>query len=159
MVIDERSLALTLEFTSDASEVGWFASRQPGLIRFLEDRLGDSEDGLAFALDLCWRILKVFNSFRAAPVPRIECIALERAEINVVRESQGELLYATGCAHRQPELCHWLESEIANSVLPITAQVLERVAMAVAATISVCDLAQLPLHSENSSEPLGALLE
>jgi hypothetical protein len=161
MVIDERTLALTENGdVEQASEVGWFAARQPGLLRFIEDRLGDNGDAMAMAVDLCWRVTTAFERQRGLPLPRIHSAELERAEVEVVRESQGDLALANGCAHRQPELCRWLESMIASPVLPIENVFLDQIALIAAATISACDRAHVPTPAaRNFGHSLGALID
>lgn len=161
MLIDERTLALTENGdVEQASEVGWFAARQPGLLRFLEDRLGQNGDAMAMAVDMCWRVTSAFERQRGLPLPRIHAEELERAEVEVVRESQGDLALANGCAHRQPELCRWLEAMIANPVLPIENVFLDQIALVTAATISACDRAHAPpLAMSGFGASLGALID
>jgi hypothetical protein len=161
MVIEERTVAQTQNGDLEqASEVGWFAARQPGLLRFIEDRLGSNGDAMAMAVDMCWRVATAFESQRGLPLPRIECSELERAEVEVVTESQGGLALANGCAHRQPELCRWLEAMMASPVLPIENVFLDQIALITAATISACDRAHVPTPIAMDSEySAGALIE
>lgn len=161
MVIEERTVALARNGDLEqASEVGWFAARQPGLIRFIEDRLGHSDDAMAMAVDMCWRVASAFERQRGLPLPRIRNAELEQAEIEVVRESQGSLALANGCAHRQPELCRWLEEMMASPSLPIDNSLLDQVALVTAATISACDRAHSPtLASIGPQFAVGALVE
>ena len=143
-----------------ASEVGWFAARQPGLIRFIEDRVGHSGDAMAMSVDMCWRVASAFERQRGLPLPRLRNADLERAEVEVVSESQGGLALANGCAHRQPELCRWLEEMMANPSLPIDNQLLDQVALLTAATISACDRAHSPSAAAvGPSFAVGALIE
>ncbi len=130
---------------AQASEVGWFAARQPGVLRFIEDRVGHSGDAMAMAVDMCWRVTSAFERQRGLPLPRIQTPDLERGEIEVLRESQGGLALANGCAHRQPELCRWLEDRMRNPDLPIGDRLLDQVALITAATISACDRAHSPV--------------
>lgn len=156
MKIDERRIALASEDdVARASEVGWFAARQPGLMRYLEDRLGRDPDGLAIALELCWRVVAAFEMQLNLPLPRLLAGELELAEEEAVRESQGELRLANGCAHRQPDLCDWLAGAIQNPALPLSAESLDVVALAVAATISTCDRAQLSVLSLHASKAVA----
>lgn len=161
MVIEERTVALARNGDLEqASEVGWFAARQPGLIRFIEDRLGHSGDAMAMAVDMCWRVASAFERQRGLPLPRIHNTELEHAELEVVRESQGSLALANGCAHRQPELCRWLEETIASPCLPIDNSLLDQVALVTAATISACDRAHSPAPASIGPQlAVGALIE
>lgn len=143
-----------------ASEVGWFAARQPGLIRFIEDRVGHSGDAMAMSVDMCWRVASAFERQRGLPLPRLRHQDLEQAEIEVVSESQGGLALANGCAHRQPELCRWLEEMMANPCLPIDNRLLDQVALLTATTISACDRAHSPSSAGvGPSFAVGALIE
>lgn len=143
-----------------ASEVGWFAARQPGLIRFIEARLGHSGDAMSMAVDMCWRVTSAFERQLGLPLPRLSNTELELAEVEVVRESQGNLALANGCAHRQPELCRWLEEMMTSPSLPIDNDLLDQVALATAATISACDRAHSPTAASIGPQfAVGALIE
>jgi len=144
-----------------ASEVGWFAARQPGLIRFIEDRVGHNGDAMAMSVDMCWRVASAFERQRGLPLPRLRNADLEQAEVEIVSESQGAPGLANGCAHRQPELCRWLEDMMANPSLPIESALLDQVAVVTAATISACDRANSPrrLAPTGPAYSLGALIE
>jgi hypothetical protein len=161
MVIQERTVEMAQNRdVAQASEVGWFAARQPGLLRFIEDRVGSSEDAMAMAVDMCWRVTSAFERQRGLPLPRISSAELERAEVEVMSESQGGLSLATGCAHRQPELCHWLEDRMVNAALPIDKSLLDQVALITAATISACDWAAHPApRAIDDNDSIGVLVE
>ena len=161
MVIDERTVVMSQSHdVAEASEVGWFAARQPGLLRFIEDRMVGDEDALAMAVDMCWRVTTAFEHQRGLPLPRLLASELERAEEEVVTESQGGLVLANGCAHRQPELCRWLEAMMASPSLPLVSKSLDQVALVAAATISACDRAHMPTPVElDSHHSAGALIE
>ncbi len=142
MLVDERTVALAVsDDMAMASEVGWFAAKQPGLLRFIEDRVGHDGDATAMAVDLCWRVVAAFERKRGLPMPRLETLELESTEEEVTRESQGALSLANGCAHRQPDLCRWLEAEMAAPLLPVVPVLHDQIALVVAATISACDRA------------------
>lgn len=159
MIINERTVALA---SSDdglqASEVGWFAAKQPGLLRFIEDRLAGEQDALAMAVDLCWRVVAAFEQQHGLPLARIHTSELERAEEEVVRESQGQLVLANGCAHRQPELSRWLEAALMSPALPIDKVSLDRIALLAAATISACDRAHLPVPTATDADASAGVL-
>ena len=159
MLIHERTVALCASNDSAmASEVGWFAAKQPGILRFVEDRLGSNGDATALAFDLCWRVVAAFERQRGLPLPRLLASELEKAEEEVMRESQGGLLLANGCAHRQPDLCRWLEAAITTPILPLDSTSLDQVALIAAATISACDRAHHPSPLEIEFEPTSGVL-
>ncbi len=153
MQVDERTVALAVrDDIAMASEVGWFAAKQPGLLRFIENRVGTDGDATAMAVELCWRVVAAFERQRGLPMPRLDASELERAEDEVVRESRGELSLATGVAYRQPALCSWLELASRRPRLPVTPQLRDRVAVVTAATISACDYAHhaVPRNADQS---------
>jgi hypothetical protein len=140
MFIDGRMVE---QATSDdcvtPSELGWFATRQPGLLRFLEDRLGAGTEPMGIAVDLCWRIVTAFEHHGGAPIPRLKTIALEVAEEEVVKESRGRLQLANGCAHRQPELCSWLAERLNSLPHPLDRDAFDDLVLATFACISATD--------------------
>ncbi len=159
MLVDERTVALSAnDDIAAASEVGWFAAKQPGLLRFVEDRVGHDGDATAMAVDLCWRVVAAFEHKRGLPMPRIHASELEFAEEEVVRESQGGLDLANGCAHRQPDLCRWLEAAMATPLLPVESVLQDQIALVVAATISACDRAHHPVPNEIGGEVSAGVL-
>ena len=154
MLIDERTVALSMcEDPMQGSEVAWFAARQPGILRFVEDRLAGTDDAIAMAVDLCWRIVAAFELKRGLPLPRLRTSELEQAEQEVVAESQGGLTLANGCAHRQPDLCTWLEAMLATPVLPLDHMALDQIGLIAVATISACDR----VHCAESGHFAGGL--
>ncbi len=106
----------------DAGAVGWFAARQPGVVRFLEERLlvGDG-DAFGVALETAWRICTAFELRQGVPPPRVPRTLLERAETAVLREARHPGAYADGCAARQPALCTWLAHVIDTPPVPLAA--------------------------------------
>lgn len=105
----------------DATEVGWFAARQPGIVRFLEERLlhGDG-DSFAVALEAACRICAVFETRDGVPPPRVTRSLLERAEVAVLAEARHAGRTTDGCAARQPELCKWLAGYVGDPPVPLT---------------------------------------
>jgi len=141
MHIDERSVCEALSGSQPgASEVGWFAARQPGVVRFLEERLL-LPDGDAFgvALEGAWQIWAVFRQRDGLPPARVERSLLDRAERALLREAQSDWSLDDGCAHRQPALCRWLEAYVSNPPVPLTVDESIRVGMALAAVVYSLD--------------------
>ena len=141
MDISERSVDDAIaRIQPAASEVGWFAARQPGVVRFLEERLL-SPDGDAFgvALEASWRICTVFHERDGLPPPRVTRALLERAEEAVVSEARPDSRRTDGCAHRQPAICRWLAGYIDDPPVPLTASEAQRAGTAVAAVIYALD--------------------
>ena len=140
MEISERGLGATLASAEvGAREVGWFAVRQPGIVRFLEERLlAPDGDAFAVGLEAAWRIWAVFQARDGVPPARIEHSLLERAEQAVIAETRVWAL-ADGCALRQPGLCRWLAHLTDDPPLPLTAGEAGQVGTSLAAVIYALD--------------------
>ena len=126
--------------TPDAAQVGWFAARQPGIVRFLEERLlvGDG-DAFGVALEAAWRICLAFQQRDGLPPPRAARSLLERAETAVLREVRHPGAFADGCARRQPELCRWVVRLTEDPPLPLTPDEATAVGAALAAVVYSLD--------------------
>jgi len=121
-----------------AVEVGWFAARQPGIIRFLEERLlGGDGDAFGVALVGAWRIASAFEGADGVPPPRVSRSLLDRAAAAVDAETRHGA--ADGCAARQPELVAWLGGYVGDPPAPISAAEAARVAACLAAVIYAID--------------------
>ncbi len=122
-----------------AADVGWFAARQPGVVRFLERRLlrGDG-DAFAVALEASWRICSVFEQNDGVVPARLPYSLLDRAADGVTRQSVS-LPAAEGCANRQPALCAWVDALLADPVLPLDRAETEAVGVALFALVYALD--------------------
>lgn len=140
MEISERGLGETLAGAEvGAHELGWFAVRQPGIVRFLEERLmADDGDAFAVGLEAAWRIWALFQARDGVPPARVVRSLLERAERAIMGEARAGVL-ADGCALRQPGLCRWLAQLIADPPLPLTAGEAGEVGTVLAAVIYALD--------------------
>ena len=119
--IDERTVGEGMaDKQPDAGEIGWFVARQPGIVRFLEERLFGDTDGDAFAvaLETALRICRVFEQRDGLPPERLRRSLLERAEEAVTREARSSTV-RDGCAARQPELVRCVASCVANPPVPL----------------------------------------
>ena len=124
----------------DVRQVGWFAARQPGVIRFLEQRLLDTTgDTFALALEASWRLCREFAVRDRLPPKRVERSLLERAEAAVELEMMGTTMWGETCAHRQPELCDWIRRYCADPPSPITATERRRLATVLLAVLYALD--------------------
>jgi hypothetical protein len=114
MLIDEVAFTRAMTDKLDPYQVGWFAARQPGILRFLELAC-PSDDALAVALDAAWRICALFERVDRIPPPRVARSALAAAETTVVVESATSVPPT-----RQPALIAWIADRLADSPLPLT---------------------------------------
>ncbi|HTM18989.1 MAG TPA: hypothetical protein VL172_00720 [Kofleriaceae bacterium] len=135
MHVEQQALARVAE--PDARDLGWFAARQPGIIRFLEQRLGGDADAHGVALLGAWRIHSAFAARDDLPPPRVERSLLDRAAIAVAMESRHGA--DDGCAARQPDLCGWLVGWLADPPVPLEASDSARVGAVLAAVIYALD--------------------
>ncbi len=113
MLVDQRKLNEVTQTAPDVTEIGWFAARQPGILWFLETRLGVDTDGFAVALDGAWRICSAFERTLGIHPARLRQHELEQAERHVLRPTRE--LAETGWARRQPELCEWISQYVHQS--------------------------------------------
>ena len=122
-----------------AAQVGWFAARQPGLVRFLERRLlrGDG-DAFAVALEASWRICGVFERNDGVAPRRLAFSLLDRASDGVARQSASRRS-VEGCASRQPALCEWVNTLLDDPPLPLNPQETSAVGKALFALVYALD--------------------
>ena len=124
--------------TPGANEVGWFVARQPGLVRFLEDRCG-STDAFPVALEAAYRMCASLQDRDGVPPPPIPGALLERAEDSVEMESMVPGGASDGCAERQPALCQWVDALLDDPPLPLDPHELRTVAACLATVIYALD--------------------
>jgi hypothetical protein len=118
-------------------DVGWFAARQPGIIRFLESRLGTGTDACGVALDAAWRICAAFEARDGVPPGRLTEPLLERAETEAYAETPEFASF--GWASRQPTLCAWIASHLLDPPLPLAGRELRSVGLSLAAIVYALD--------------------
>lgn len=126
---------------SETPEFGWFAARQPAVVRFLEDRLAGAasaadRDAFTVALDAARTIGGMFEQHHGVPPARVQQAQLERAEVAVVGEVRGP---GAGLADRQPALATWLAGLLAEPPVPLSAAETRSVGTALAAIIYALD--------------------
>ena len=104
----------------DPDQVGWFAARQPALVRILASTLGDGSDAFAVALDGAWRLASVFELRDGVPPRRLSEDQLDRSRRIAALEGISGQVLADGGASRQPQLCRWVAGYVADPPLPLT---------------------------------------
>jgi len=139
MHVGERVVAASAVL--EAPEIGWFAARQPAVVRFLEDRLasivhGADRDAFIVALDAVRTIHGMFERQHGVPPPRVTQSLLEVAEEAVTGEARTG---AVGVAARQPALAVWVAGLLAEPPVPLAADELRTVGTALAAVIYALD--------------------
>src|SRR5688572_18358696 len=98
MEVHERILqAVTAEAPPEA---GWFAARQPGIVRYLELRFRALNEAFAVALHAASLVHAAYEKTLGVPPRRIPSQDLERAEEAVVAECDAPV--PPGFVARQP---------------------------------------------------------
>lgn len=125
----------------EAADIGWFAARQPAVVRYLEDRLGDAGHGdrteaLGVALDAARAITGMFERQHGVPPPRVSQALIERAEEAVIRDAHDA---APGVAGRQPALAAWMAGLLAAPPVPLDPDEIRGVGTVLAAVIYALD--------------------
>jgi hypothetical protein len=142
MHVGERVVAASVAF--EAPDIGWFAARQPAVVRFLEDRLASSVHGadrdafgaFAVALDAARVLAGMFERQHGVPPPRVTQALLELAEEAVIGEAHT---HAVGIAARQPALAVWVAGLLAEPPVPLAADEVRIVGTALAAVVYALD--------------------
>jgi hypothetical protein len=139
--IDERTVGEGMaDKQPDAGEIGWFVARQPGIVRFLEERLFGEADGDAFgvALEAALRICRVFEKRDGLAPERLRRSLLERAEEAVMLEARSSNV-RDGCAARQPELVRTIARLLSRPPTPLRKHERNEIGMALLAVVYALD--------------------
>ena len=113
MNMDERVFNDTVAAVPDAGQVGWFAARQPAILRYLEARCGGPNDAFAVALEAAWRMCIVMERATGRPPARVTHTDLLAAERVAAVDAAGAML-SSSIAARHPQLCGWLGDFLAD---------------------------------------------
>lgn len=139
MHVGERVVAASVAL--GAPDIGWFAARQPAVVRYVEDRLGGAvhgadRDAFVVALDAARAIEGMFERQHGVPPPRVTQSLLERAEEAVIAEARAR---AVGFAARQPALAAWVAGILAEPPVPVAADEIRVVGTVLAAVVYALD--------------------
>jgi hypothetical protein len=107
---------------ADAETIGWFAARQPAVVRFLEELLWRPDgDAFAVGLDAACRLFRVCAAMEGAPPPRLGRAALAR----------GLAAMAEGVSGSQRVRAHkaWIEGHLDDPPIPLTRRELAEVTL------------------------------
>lgn len=128
MPINERILSHVDAWSS--SGTGWFAARQPGIVRFFSDRL--SGDALALGLACARQISLAFEHCERAGREVLASADLEEAEVAAYHEAHNRVLRGM-YAERQAALIHWIAELMADPPVPLDRKERRDVGMALVA--------------------------
>ena len=130
MPINERTLSHIGSWQS--SGAGWFAARQPGILRFLGDRL--SGDALALGLAAARQISVAFERHEGLRGPSLASTALERAEELAHRDVLDRLARGP-YAERQAALIKWIAQLLVDPPVLLSREERRDIGMALVAVV------------------------
>jgi len=115
MEVHERILLAVT--TAPPPEPGWFAARQPGIVRYLEVRCGGANEAFGVALHAAALLHAAYEKTIGASPRRIPSQALERAEEVVLAECDAPV--PPGFVARQPALATFVAGVVAAPPVPL----------------------------------------
>lgn len=118
MPIHER--ILNHEPLGESPDTQWFTARQPGIVRFLCERL--QGDALALGLSASCRISLAFQGSTGRPAESVSSVWLARAEEQVCRRKHGQedaSQSGDDLPERHPALVAWIASLLDDPPVPL----------------------------------------
>ena len=140
MEVHERALTEAVhrvEAEPGTGDAAWFAARQPGIIRYLEARLG-RDDLMGVALMAAFAIHAAFERTLGVPPPRVPSSALEWAEGIVAAEARDG---APAIVARQQALAGFVAGVVAVPPVPLAEDEAGRLGLVLAAIVQAFDTA------------------
>jgi hypothetical protein len=146
MLVEERivhevvqGIAALPALIDEASDVSWFAARQPGILRYLTARCGEDSDAMAVALYYACAVEKAYHGTRGLAPPRVPGSLLPRAEEAFLSEASSRGRVGGGLADRQPALAKMIADVVDGPPVPLTEYEATRVGIALAAVVYALD--------------------
>jgi hypothetical protein len=138
MEVHERALTEAIhrvEAEPGTGDAAWFAARQPGVIKYLEGRLG-RDDTMGVALMAAYAIHAAFERALGVPPARLASSALEQAEGEVLAETRaGEPTFVA----RQRALAGFVAQVVAAPPVPLSDDEAGRLGLALATLVHALD--------------------
>lgn len=138
MEVEERVLTEALhrvDAEPGTGDAAWFAARQPGAVKYLEDRLG-RDDTMGVALMAAFAIHAAFEQMLGVPPPRVPSSAFERAENVVAEEARaGDPAFVA----RQQALAAYIAGVVADPPVPLAENSAGRLGLVLAAIVQAFD--------------------
>jgi hypothetical protein len=107
---------------ADAETIGWFAARQPAVVRFLEDHLWRPDgDAFAVGLDAACRLFRVVAATEGTAPPRLGRAALATGLASMAEGATG--------TRRARELLAWVDGHLDDPPIPLTTRELAEVTL------------------------------
>jgi hypothetical protein len=118
-------------------DAGWFAARQPGIVRYLEVRCGGVSEVFGVALHAATLVVAAYERTMGTPPRRIPSQDLERAEERIIAECDAPI--APGFIARQPALSSFVAGLVEAPPVPLDDEEQTRVGLTLAAVIYALD--------------------
>jgi len=140
MEVLERELTEAIhrvEAEPGTGDAAWFAARQPGVVKYLEGRLG-RDDMMGVALMAAFAIHGAFERTLGLPPPRVPSSALEWAEGTVIAEAREG---APAFVVRQQALASFIAGVVAAPPVPLAEDEAGRLGLVLASIVHAFDRA------------------
>ena len=121
----------------EALDPGWFAARQPGIMKYLESACGPGTDAHGVGLDAALAIHAAYERTLGVPPPRVQSSLLTRAEKAVAAEAVARP--EDGLIGRQPAVSEFVASIVANPPVPLSADEATRLGLSLLAVAYALD--------------------
>ena len=134
MLVQETVIA---EVADEAFDPGWFAARQPGIVKYLETSCGAGSDAHGVGLDAALAIHAAYERTLGIAPPRVQSSLLARAEKAVAAEAAARLV--DGLIGRQPALSEFIAGVVANPPVPLAPDEATRLGLSLLAVAYALD--------------------
>jgi hypothetical protein len=119
----------------DAAAIGWFAARQPAVIRFCEEQLWRPDgDAFAVGLDAACRLCRLYLEVEGMPPPR-----LGRAALVAGVAAAHDPAEAGPPTRRRVRMLAWLDRHLDDPPIPLTRSEVIAVGLALRALVYALD--------------------
>jgi len=134
MQVQETVIA---EVADEAFDPGWFAARQPGIMKYLEATCGAGTDAYGVGLDAALAIHAAYERTLGVPPPRVQSSLLARAEKAIAVEAHARA--GDGLIGRQPAVSEFVAAVVANPPVPLTGDEATRLGLSLLAVAYALD--------------------
>jgi hypothetical protein len=132
---DGADVREALEEDLDAAAIGWFAARQPAIIRFCEDQLWRPDgDAFAVGLDAACRLCRLYQEVEGVAPPRLGRGALVGGMAAAADDEE-----AGPPTRRRVRMLAWLARHLDDPPLPLTRAELVAVGVALRSLVFALD--------------------
>ena len=119
-------------------DAAWFAARQPGVVRYLELRLGDGTELLGVGLHAASLVHAAYEASLGVAPRRLPSTELEQTEAELVRECDAPV--EPSFVARQPALALFVAQVVSTPPLPLSEDEATRLGLSLATVVHAFDL-------------------